>query len=169
MHTFRSRLLVLVCYVFKVYCGFVAFEHWDNGLQFRSEHDFMPTHVWHVLRICVWDGILSRNSHRTSDFRSCTTTCHEGVWKERRYSIYSFSTSAVDGGEWLAWRPSRALAPGKGTPGVHCTGGWVWTQRLEEKFVLLCRGSNLDRPDVQPVTRHYTDWANPAHGHLYTP
>jgi hypothetical protein len=31
------------------------------------------------------------------------------------------------------------------------------TQRLQETFFLLCRGSNLDRPVVLPVTRHYTD------------
>jgi hypothetical protein len=38
----------------------------------------------------------------------------------------------------------------------------VWTQRLEEKLSCLCRGSNLDRPVVQSVARHYTDWATPA-------
>jgi hypothetical protein len=32
-----------------------------------------------------------------------------------------------------------------------------WTQRLEEKSFRLCRGSNLDRPVVQPVARHCTD------------
>jgi hypothetical protein len=26
----------------------------------------------------------------------------------------------------------------------------------------LCRGSNLDRPVVQHVAMHYTDWATPA-------
>jgi hypothetical protein len=30
---------------------------------------------------------------------------------ERRYSSYSFTTSALDGGEWSASRPSRALPP----------------------------------------------------------
>jgi hypothetical protein len=30
-----------------------------------------------------------------------------------KYSSYSFSTSAVDGGEWSASHPSRVLAPGK--------------------------------------------------------
>jgi hypothetical protein len=44
--------------------------------------------------------------------------------------------------------------------------GWapepVWTQRLEEKSFRLCRGSNPDRPVVQPVARRYTAWANPA-------
>jgi hypothetical protein len=38
----------------------------------------------------------------------------------RKYSLYSFSTSALDEGEWLASRPGRALAPGS-----HFTGGWV--------------------------------------------
>jgi hypothetical protein len=41
--------------------------------------------------------------------------------------------------------------------------GWaaepVWTERLEEKSFRLCRGSNLDRPVVQPIARHYTGWA----------
>jgi hypothetical protein len=35
---------------------------------------------------------------------------------ERRYSSYSFSTSALDEGEWSASRPGRALAPEKGPP-----------------------------------------------------
>jgi hypothetical protein len=78
------------------------------------------------------------------------------------YSSYSFSTSALNGGEWSALRPSRALAPGKG-PSVTivqeagCAPEPVWTQRLEKKSFSLCRGSNLDRPVVEPVTRHYTD------------
>jgi hypothetical protein len=33
---------------------------------------------------------------------------------ERRYSSYSFTASALDGGEWSASRPVRALAPEKG-------------------------------------------------------
>jgi hypothetical protein len=37
----------------------------------------------------------------------------------------SFSTSALDGGEWSASRPGRALTPGKGPLGTHCAGGWV--------------------------------------------
>jgi hypothetical protein len=35
---------------------------------------------------------------------------------DRRYSSYSFSTSALDRGEWSASRPGCALAPGKGRP-----------------------------------------------------
>jgi hypothetical protein len=94
---------------------------------------------------------------------SCPTTRHEGARGERRYSFYSFSTSALDGGEWSTSRPCRAFAPGKwrAVPIVQETA-WapkpVWTQRLEEKSFRLCRGSNLDRPVVQPIASHYTDW-----------
>jgi hypothetical protein len=90
--------------------------------------------------------------------RSCPTTHHAGADGED-YSSYS-----LDGGEWPASRPGRALPPGKG-PSVSIVQevGWapepVWTQRLEEKSLCHCRRSNLDRPIVQPVTRHYTDWA----------
>jgi hypothetical protein len=70
----------------------------------------------------------------------------------------------LDGGERSASRPGRALLPGKGPPvPIVQEAGWapepVWTQRLEEKSFSLCRGSNLDRPFVQRVARHYTDWA----------
>jgi hypothetical protein len=62
----------------------------------------------------------------------------EALGGERRYSAYSFLTSALDRGEWSASRPGRALLPGKGPP-VHIVqeAGWaqepVWTQRIEEK------------------------------------
>jgi hypothetical protein len=94
-----------------------------------------------------------------------TKRCHEGAWMERRYSSYSFSTSALDGREWSESRPGRALAPGKGSPvpilqRVLWAPEPVWTQRLEEKSFRLCRKSNLDRPVVQSVARHYTKSAN---------
>jgi len=72
------------------------------------------------------------------------------------YSSYSFLTSALDVREWSASRSGRSLTPGKGPPvPILQEAGWapepVWTQRLEEKSFHLCRGSNLDRPAVQPV------------------
>jgi hypothetical protein len=59
---------------------------------------------------------------------------------ETRYSSYSFSTSALDGGEWSASRLGRALSPVKGLPvPIVQEAGWapepVWTQRLEGKSV----------------------------------
>jgi hypothetical protein len=86
---------------------------------------------------------------------------HYTPWRrlgEKRYSSYSFSTPALDGGEWSTSRPGRALAPGERTPGTHCTEP-VWTQRLEEKSSRLCRGSNFNCLVVQPAARQYTDWA----------
>jgi hypothetical protein len=44
----------------------------------------------------------------------------------------------------------------------HNTPIAVWTQRLEEKSSYLCRGSNLVRPVVQSVARHYPDSATPT-------
>jgi hypothetical protein len=83
---------------------------------------------------------------------------------ERRYNSYSFSTSALDGGEWSASRLGRALAPGKEPPGNHWTRSWVGPRagldtEARGKILCLCRALNLDRPVVQPVARHYTDWA----------
>jgi hypothetical protein len=57
---------------------------------------------------------------------------------ERRYSSYSYLSSALDGGELSASRPGRALPPGKGPPvPIVQEAGWtpepVWTQGLEEK------------------------------------
>jgi hypothetical protein len=51
---------------------------------------------------------------------------------ERRYSSYSFLTSALNGGEWSASRPGRALGPRKEPPvPIVQDAGWapepVWT------------------------------------------
>jgi hypothetical protein len=82
------------------------------------------------------------------------TEAHVG---ERSYGSYSFSTSALDGGEWSASCPGRALPRGEG-PSVPIVqeAGWapepVWIQRLEEKSFRLCRESNLDRPLYQLIS-----------------
>jgi hypothetical protein len=60
------------------------------------------------------------------------------------YSSYSFTTSALDGGEWLESRTGRALPPGKGPPvPIVQEAGWalkpIWTQRLEEKSLAPAR------------------------------
>jgi hypothetical protein len=71
---------------------------------------------------------------------------HTGTKGKRRYSFYPFSTSALDGGEWLASRPDRALAPGKGPRyPLYRRLVWapepVWTQKATGKILYLCRGS----------------------------
>jgi hypothetical protein len=76
-------------------------------------------------------------------------------------------TSALDGGDWSASRPGRALPPGKGPPvPIVQEAGWasepVWTQRNRGIVLCPCRGSNPDRPVAQSVIRHNTDLATPA-------
>jgi hypothetical protein len=76
-------------------------------------------------------------------------------------SSCSFLTSALNGGEWSASRPGHALPPGN-DPSAHCTGSWVGPRvsldtEVRGKILCPCRGSNLDRPVVQSVVRHYTD------------
>jgi hypothetical protein len=82
----------------------------------------------------------------------------EALGGERRYSSYSFSTSALDEGEWSVSRPGRALPPGKGPPvPIVQEAGWdpepVWTQRLEEKSFAPAGDRT---PIAQSVVRHYT-------------
>jgi hypothetical protein len=71
-----------------------------------------------------------------------------------RYSSYSFTTSALDGGEWSASRPGRALPPGKGAPvPIVQEAGWApepfWTQRLGEK-------SFAPAGDRTPIARSFS-------------
>jgi hypothetical protein len=81
---------------------------------------------------------------------------------DRRYSSYSFLTSALEGGEWSASRPGRALPPDKEPPVPTVQeAGWapepVWTHRLEEKS----SASVGDRtPAARSVVRHYTYWGS---------
>jgi hypothetical protein len=84
------------------------------------------------------------------------------VQGQKRCNFYSFTTSAVYGGELSASSPGRALAAYK-RPSVPIVQevGWaplsVWTQRLEKKSSCLCRQSNFNRLIVLSVARHYTD------------
>jgi hypothetical protein len=72
--------------------------------------------------------------------------CHEGAWRERRYSLHSFLTSALDGvsGQRHA---QTALCPRESTPGTHWIGGWVdfragLDTEARGKIRCLFRGSN---------------------------
>jgi hypothetical protein len=76
--------------------------------------------------------------HITSKKKINPATRFGGAWEKRRYSSYSFSTSAVDGVSGQRHGPGRALTPGKRPPvPIVQEAGWapepVWTQRIEEK------------------------------------
>jgi hypothetical protein len=77
-------------------------------------------------------GTVGTKGFLVSHKKSCSATRHEDAREKRRYSSYSFTTSAVDGGEWSASRPGRALAAGKRPPvPIVQEAGWapepVWT------------------------------------------
>jgi hypothetical protein len=91
--------------------------------------------------------------------KSSPATRHGGAWGERRYSSDSFSTSALDGGEWSASCPGRALPPGKGPPlPIVQEAGWapepVWTQRLEEKSFASAGDRSPGRPARSQTPLH---------------
>jgi hypothetical protein len=80
---------------------------------------------------------------------------HYMPWRhlgERRYSSYSFLTSALDGGEWSAWCPSHAFFnPGEKTPSTYWIGGWVGPRasldaEVPVNILCPCWGSNPSRP-----------------------
>jgi hypothetical protein len=84
---------------------------------------------------------------------------------DRRYSSYSFLTSALERGEWSASRPGRALPPDKEPPVPTVQeAGWApepdWTQRLEGKSSAPVGDRT---PAVQSVMRHCTEIPRLAH------
>jgi hypothetical protein len=70
-------------------------------------------------------------------------------------------TSALDVGEWLAWRFYR-FPPTTKTPGTNWIVGWMSRRAgldAVKRKILHCLESN---PGFKPVARRYIDWAIPA-------
>jgi hypothetical protein len=66
--------------------------------------------VWTAFsRLSYLDPLLSNNSYGKD--KGVPLYAMKAPGGERRYSFYSFSASALDGGEWSASRPGRALPP----------------------------------------------------------
>jgi hypothetical protein len=78
---------------------------------------------------------------------------------ERMLSSYSFLTSAIDGGEWSASRPDRALPREKDpryTLDRRLGGPQSWSGKEARGNILYLRpGSNPYRSLVESVVRHY--------------
>jgi hypothetical protein len=80
----------------------------------------------------------------------CLATRHAGDKRERKYSSYSFLTSALDGVSGQRHAPA-AIYSRERTPDTHWTGGWVGLRpsldtEARENVLCLCRGSKPDRP-----------------------
>jgi hypothetical protein len=74
--------------------------------------------------------------------------CHAGNKGERRYSSYSFLTSALDGGEWSASCHGCTLPQGK-----DLWHHWIGECVEEESFASVRDQTRV----VQSIVRHYTD------------
>jgi hypothetical protein len=63
-------------------------------------------------------------------------------------------------GEWSSSRPNP-FTPGEIDPGTHCIGAWVSpTADLDIMKEKTSRAHSGNRtPAVQPVARHFIDWA----------
>jgi hypothetical protein len=80
---------------------------------------------------------------------------------EWRYSSTHSLTSALDGGQLSASRPSR-FTPRERAPGTHWIGGWVGPGAtldavVKRNILSPRRESNPRTPIVQPVAQRYTD------------
>jgi hypothetical protein len=87
---------------------------------------------------------------------------------ERKYSSCSFSTSALDGGEWSASFTGLALPPGKGRRFALyrrlCGPQLVWTQKLEEKT--FASAGDLTPVFQSAVTLYWLNYpGSSSHGH----
>jgi hypothetical protein len=111
-------------------CG-LKFEPRTTSIKSRSVNHSTKTFSLNFSKLNKLHTLLS-------DSKAKSVPLHATKALGGGYSSYSFSTLALDGGEWSASCPSRTLALGKGPslPIVHKTG-WapepVWTHRLEEK------------------------------------
>jgi hypothetical protein len=99
--------------------------------------------------------------------QSSPATRHGGTWGERRYSSYSFLTSALDGGEWSASRPVVVLIsatfPKKICFRTHTVAqnsvgeGEVLVISIQEKrfwnAVLTCVPSEEELPEWRSCTK----------------
>jgi hypothetical protein len=90
---------------------------------------------WGILLRCILHNSDSRTYRYFIDLKAKAVPIHavEALWGKGS-SSYSFLTLALDGSEWSASRPSRALPPGKGPPVPTVQeAGWapqpVWLYR----------------------------------------
>jgi hypothetical protein len=123
-------------------------SHWDR------QYKLLMT----IIRLTAWYSYHY-------NYYSYPTTSQEGAWGRGGIaSSYSFSTSALDGGEWSASCPSRALAPEE-RPRVLIVqeAGWapepVWTQEATGKILSPLPGIETRSPGHLTITiSNQTEW-----------
>jgi hypothetical protein len=162
----RKEAFVVFCMILSQY--FPIFRGFP-GRRKRRQSRVRPVSYYHSTELRQYPNKVRKSKLRKSSnflpnrvhfrsfpifFFSNPTTRHGGAWGERRYSSYSFSTSALDGGEWSASRPGRAFTPGERAPGTHWTRGWVGPRaglNTEARGKILCPPGIEPRSPGRPV------------------
>jgi hypothetical protein len=136
------------------------------SLQFIIHKNYLNCHLTSLLWCTVESSYIKIHNMKVIWlYKKVKPTTH--LWRhrgKRRYSSYSFTTSALDGGWVFSVTPQPRFTPEERTSGTHWTGGWVGLRAGLDTGNILCllQGSNLYRAVIQPVARHYTAWATPA-------
>jgi hypothetical protein len=121
-------------------------NHWStfctqNSHCWRMQHELSNLYVNRPSKL---SSQPINYTYTLSKYSKANPLRHANDKVERRYSSYSLSTSALDGGEWSVSRPGHAFTPGERTPGTHCTGGWVGPRAdldTEARGKILCARS----------------------------
>jgi hypothetical protein len=117
-----------------------------GGNESKTRLEFLSSEVATLcpgVKIVTFKVHYSITAHKQ---KSSPATSHAGTLGERRYSSYSFVTSALDRGEWSASHPSLTLPRGKDHryPLYRRLGGPQSRSghRLEEKS-FVCAGYRI--------------------------
>jgi hypothetical protein len=110
----------------------------------------------------VWYTLYGRHTDRSAKAVPLHATKIHGGGEVQLLLIHDLGTRL---GWVISVTPRPRFNPGERTPPYnHCTGSWVYPRagldtEARGNILCLCRGSNVNRPVVHPVVRHYTDWA----------
>jgi hypothetical protein len=150
------------CYKFFQNAG--NFYHFHTSQYSRCFASSIQAQGYGIYERCIYSYMcvcVCVYKYKQKAKQSSPATRHGGAWGKRRYGSYSFLASALDGDEWSASRPGRALPRGKDPRYPLCRklGGPKSRSghRGYRKIICPCRGSNPDCLFVQSIVRQYTD------------
>jgi hypothetical protein len=159
---------VLTAYVPQMFPNCGARNPWDAVRSLEGASCLYEGHTYFERNIggryIYFGGYFARLKYFTYRLvpvkKSCPTTCYGGAWGGEVQLLFILDL----GTRWklvVSVTPRPRFNPRERVPGTHCTGGWEGLRagldtETRGKILCLCRRSNLNRPVIQPVVRHYT-------------